>query len=192
MGTSFQSIRNPTARPGFKVDRESFGAGMPTGPRECASTVAFASIVVPTNATRPPFTAALSRAWREYVERAMSVSGGKTPQEGRPWAHWKQGRLHPSVWKSWAARLTNGAHYFEPRGRAREDVQVALLQCPRETWLRVFGPPKSVEQPAVPSPPFPVEVWHYDCTDGPIECVGCQLNDLAGQRWITFVRVCYF
>ncbi len=63
---------------------------------------------------------------------------------------------------------------------------------PLRTWLRVFGEPKSVERQRTPSALFPVEVWHYDCTDGPIECVGYQVNDLAGLRWVTFVRVCYF
>jgi hypothetical protein len=71
-------------------------------------------------------------------------------------------------------------------------VQGAFLRCPFATWLRVFGQPESMHEHHESAPLFPVHVWKYRCTDGPVHCVGFQADDLYGTRWVTFVRVCYF
>ena len=139
----------------------------------------------------PPVHGGTAAGRDGFALRAMCVAGGKTSQDGK--------RHHPGSRADFVQaleilgkRLTDGACHFELGDRAAHDVQVALLRCPAETWMNVFGHPDRVERQATPSPLFPVEVWHYDCTDGPVECVGYQLNDLTGRRWITFVRVCYF
>jgi hypothetical protein len=81
---------------------------------------------------------------------------------------------------------------FELHGQVNEAVQTAFLRCPLTTWLAVFGPPEDVHEHGESAPTFPVHVWKYQCTDGPIYCVGFQVDELNGTRWVTFVRVCYF
>jgi len=81
---------------------------------------------------------------------------------------------------------------FELGDREFHSVQVAYLRCPYDVWREVFGGPRSVEEHAESLPMFPVHVWHYQCVDGPLACVGHQLDDLDGNRWMTFVRLCYF
>jgi hypothetical protein len=73
-----------------------------------------------------------------------------------------------------------------------ESVQVAYLRCPYDVWREVFGGPQSVEEHSESLPMFPVHVWHYQCVDGRLACVGHQVDDLYGSRWLTFVRLCYF
>jgi hypothetical protein len=73
-----------------------------------------------------------------------------------------------------------------------EAVQVAFLRCPFSVWLAVFGRPASVREHNESTSLFPVHVWGYECVDGPLECVGYQVEDLNGNRWITFVRLCFF
>ena len=70
-----------------------------------------------------------------------------------------------------------------------EAVEVAHLRCPFETWLAVFWCAENVEEHEESAPMFPVHVWHYRCEDGPISCVGYQVDDLYGTRWVTFVRL---
>ncbi len=52
-------------------------------------------------------------------------------------------------------------------------------RCPSETWCMVFGEPDRIEQHDESEPIFPVEVWEYPCVDGPIRCVGYQVDDLS-------------
>ncbi|NLX98336.1 MAG: hypothetical protein GXY83_19430 [Rhodopirellula sp.] len=73
-----------------------------------------------------------------------------------------------------------------------EQVQVAYLRCRYEKWREIFGDPESTEEHRDALPMFPVQVWHYRCADGPLACVGHQVDDLYGTRWVTFVRLCYF
>jgi hypothetical protein len=56
----------------------------------------------------------------------------------------------------------------------------------------VYGEPRTVEEHIESAPLFPVQVWRCECSDGPLECVGRQVDDLYGNRWVTFVRLCYF
>ena len=71
-------------------------------------------------------------------------------------------------------------------------VRVAYLRCTIELWHDVFGVPENVEMHAETVPMFPVEVWTYQCVDGPVACIGHQVDDLYGRRWVTFVRLCDF
>ena len=73
-----------------------------------------------------------------------------------------------------------------------EAVHTAFLRCSLATWVKVFGQPESVHAHRESAPLFPVHVWKYQCTDGPVSCVGFQVDELNGTRWVTFVRVCYF
>jgi hypothetical protein len=81
---------------------------------------------------------------------------------------------------------------FDLGDREIEDLQVVYLRCPYETWLTVFGKPRNIEKHSESAPMFPVEAWEYRCVDGPVRCVGHQVDDLYGKRWVTFVRLCYF
>jgi hypothetical protein len=81
---------------------------------------------------------------------------------------------------------------FDLGDRGVASVQTAFLRCPHEVWQRVFGEPRTVEEHAESAPLFPVQVWRYECSDGPLECVGHLVDDLYGNRWVTFVRLCFF
>jgi hypothetical protein len=90
-----------------------------------------------------------------------------------------------------STRTESGDDHFELGQREIEHVQVAFLRCAYETWCDVFGQPQRIVEHRKSPRLFPVQVWQYDCTDGPIECVGQQVNDLDGKRWVTFVRLCF-
>ena len=88
-------------------------------------------------------------------------------------------------------RLQNGSEFdFDDPGT--EAVHTAFLRCSLSAWLEIFGEPESVHEHRESAPLFPVHVWKYQCTDGPVYCVGFQVDELSGTRWVTFVRVCYF
>jgi hypothetical protein len=89
-------------------------------------------------------------------------------------------------------QLPHGDHRFELGDPEIEAVHTAFLRCSLATWLEVFGQPESVHEHRESAPLFPVHVWKYQCTDGPVYCVGLQAEELNGTRWVTFVRVCYF
>jgi hypothetical protein len=80
---------------------------------------------------------------------------------------------------------------FEIQNLEIESVWAAYLRCPVRTWLEVFGEPARSYEHHDSAPLFPVYVWEYSCTDGSLECVGYQVEDQYGDRWITFVRLCH-
>jgi hypothetical protein len=90
-----------------------------------------------------------------------------------------------------STKMESGGCRFDVGSLEIEQVQVAFLRCPREVWCEVFGEPERVVEHRESLPMFPIEVWEYECTDGPIECVGLQVDDLYGKRWVTFVRLCF-
>ena len=126
-----------------------------------------------------------------YTARALALSGGRMLANGRPCRPGTRGDFIQAL-EVLGKRLTKQEYHFKLHERAIEDEQVALLRCPYETWVGVFGLPENIQRSSTPSSLFPVQVWRYDCTDGRITCVGHQVNDLAGQCWVTFVRLCYF
>jgi len=89
-------------------------------------------------------------------------------------------------------KTTSGDCRFEAGNPRITAVQGTFLRCPFDTWLELFGQPESTHEHHESVPLFPVHVWKYQSTDGPVHCVGFQVDDLYGTRWVTFVRVCYF
>lgn len=125
-----------------------------------------------------------------YTVRAIAFSGGNVPVKGRLCRPGSRGDFIRAL-EVLGTRLSKHDYQFKLHEQAIDDEQVALLHCPYETWVGVFGAPNNIEEPKT-SPLFPVQIWRYDCTDGPIQCIGYQVNDLDGRRWVTFVRLCYF
>jgi hypothetical protein len=126
-----------------------------------------------------------------YTARALALSCGKTLANDRSCRPGSRADFIRAL-EVLGKRLTKQEYHFKLHERAIEDEQVALRRCPYATWVGVFGPPKNINEPSMPSPLFPVQVWRYDCTDGPVECVGHQVNGLDGRHWVSFVRLCYF
>jgi hypothetical protein len=125
-----------------------------------------------------------------YTAKALAISSGKMSAIDRSCQPGSRGDFIRAL-EVLGKRLTKQDYHFKLHERAIDDEQVALLRCPYSTWVGVFGSPRNIEEPST-SPLFPVQVWRYECTDGPIECVGHQVNALDGRRWVTFVRLCYF
>jgi hypothetical protein len=125
-----------------------------------------------------------------YTARALEVSGGQNlPTQPCP-IHSRADFVQ--ALRMLGTTLTGEARHCSLDDRESEDMQVAFLRCLHTTWLEVFGEPSSAEEHAESLPLFPVQVWKYQCRDGPLECVGHQVDDLYGNRWLTLVRVCFF
>ena len=70
-----------------------------------------------------------------------------------------------------------------------EEVHSGFLSCPRKVWVQAFGELENVvhrEDPGTRSPP---DAWCYECTDGPVTCVGHLFERCPDQEWMIVKKV---
>lgn len=67
-------------------------------------------------------------------------------------------------------------------------VTVAIyVSSPYDTWVRIFGQPRGIEDQYDPLMGMVFQTWVQECTDGPITCVGhlCRPAPAGvGLRWV--------
>jgi hypothetical protein len=126
-----------------------------------------------------------------YTVRAEAFSGTTSPVSSEPPPPLSRADFVQALRILGRERPRNDRQ-FELRDPETEAIHTAFLRCSLATWAKVFGQPESVHEHRESAPLFPVHVWKYQCADGPVYCVGFQVDELNGTRWVTFVRVCYF
>lgn len=71
-----------------------------------------------------------------------------------------------------------------------DDIKSVFLQCSRETWDWVFGPPRYVANHCAGPPYRPFQTWECACSDGSVLCLGqlCAARD--GTSQVVLYRIC--
>lgn len=90
-----------------------------------------------------------------------------------------------------AESSASGKRSSVPPKREIGDVWTVLICCPFAAWTQVFGVPDGEMHPEPFCARRPLHVWEYRCSDGPVRCVGHDL-DHADEPWILVARVCCF
>jgi hypothetical protein len=72
-------------------------------------------------------------------------------------------------------------------------VTVAIyVTAPCDTWVKIFGQPRGIEDQYDPFMGMVFQTWVQECTDGPITCVGHLCRHAPGRRWITLGTVRFY
>lgn len=126
-----------------------------------------------------------------FASEARTISGWKRPPNRKPLSSGSRLDFGLAL-ATLSGKPPRKGCRFELGDLEITGVRVAFLRCTLGSWLEVCGEPESIYEHSISTPRFPVHVWKYQCSDGPIACVGFRSDSLDGDRWVTFVRLCYF
>jgi len=84
-----------------------------------------------------------------------------------------------------------GVSYCHSTGDARvtDKVHSGFLSCSLDTWVRHFGEPENVTEHREFAVRLPLQYWEYQCTDGPVKCVGRLFEHWPDGSWVIVMRV---
>lgn len=72
------------------------------------------------------------------------------------------------------------------------EVQEICLNCPRDVWERVIGPPRNIICHYSPSRHGFHHTWEHHWIGGSVKCFGCLLERAADAHWLVLSRVVFF
>lgn len=77
-------------------------------------------------------------------------------------------------------------------GRVQYEQQEVLLNCSREIWERVIGPPRNIICHYSPAKRGIYHSWEHHWVGGGVRCFGCLFERASDSRWLFLSRVVFF
>lgn len=76
-------------------------------------------------------------------------------------------------------------------GAVEGETQEISLNCPRDVWERVVGPPRNIVCHYSPSRRGLYHSWEHCWTGGSVKCFGCLFERAANSHWLFLSRVLF-
>ena len=77
-------------------------------------------------------------------------------------------------------------------GKQPCEQQEVSLNCSRETWERVIGPPRNIICHYSPTKRGLYHSWEHHWVGGSVRCFGCLFERAADSHWLFLSRVLFF
>ena len=77
-------------------------------------------------------------------------------------------------------------------GKLQCEQQAVSLNCSRDTWERVIGPPRNIVCHYSPTKRGLYHSWEHHWVGGSVKCFGCLFERAADSHWLVLSRVLFF
>jgi hypothetical protein len=83
------------------------------------------------------------------------------------------------------------SHFCEVETVQCEEQEVSL-NCSRDVWERVIGPPRNIVCHYSPSKRGLYHTWEHHWVGGSVKCFGCLFERASDSHWLYVSRVLFF